>query len=195
MTYVKHSLIALLLLSFFIISCKDYIKTREFAEQENYVNIAWTKVLTVYQRQFDMFNEFISTIKTEKTLSPDIVQYVSMFERDFKHLSSILQKPENEHDVIIALRARLSADFRVLLKIAQQDGQFSSFITKYQEWEKEIAEVTLMAEITYDQSADTFNRMINKFPNNIIALLHGVKKAKRLSHADAHTQSTSDIRI
>jgi hypothetical protein len=46
--------------------------------------------------------------------------------------------------------------------------------------------------MTYNQSADTFNRMITKFPNNITALLRGIKKVKRLSHADAYTPSIGE---
>lgn len=180
MKYIASSIVTLLFFSWITVSHGTELKSQEFTQKENHVNIAWNQVLTVYQRQIDLLRSFIQVLKSGENISSDLAQYLKMFEKDIERTPSIMEKKIHEIEMVLSIHTRLSSDLGTLLHTAQKDVQFAQVLPEYYVKVREITEITAHAEASYDQSAEEFNCMIKKFPNNMIALINGIDKTRRL---------------
>ena len=192
MKYITSGIVTFLFFSWITVSHGTELKSQEFAQKENRVNIAWSQVLTVHQRQIDLLRSFIRVLKNGENISSDLAQYLKIFEKDIERTPSIMEKKLHEIEMVLSVHTRSLSDFGTLLHTAQKDAQFAQVISEYFLKLREITEITAHAEASYDQAAEEFNCMIKKFPNNMVAFINGIDKTRRLPSVEVRSATQNE---
>ena len=134
------------------------------------VDNAWSQIDVQLQRRFDLIPNFVETVKGYATHESETFEKITKLRTSWASAGTVAEKAELDNQLSGALKTimAVSENYPEL----KADKQFTALMDELAGTENRIA----TERNRYNESVQTFNAKIRKFPTSFIASIMGVEK-------------------
>ena len=134
------------------------------------VDNAWSQIDVQLQRRFDLIPNFVETVKGYATHESETFEKITKLRTSWASAGTVAEKAELDNQLSGALKTimAVSENYPEL----KADTQFTALMDELAGTENRIA----TERNRYNESVQTFNAKIRKFPTSFIASIMGVEK-------------------